>query len=288
MQMPGQIRGSPVPQQHYVQNPVPYRNPIHQETTRKRSHKSSSRQAVPQQQEDNEPSGDELDDISARDIAMARYKRNHDYFSEIFTPYNADSIEPPPLDISQSKEELLRLIDEQKQKSKEQQEEHENRLDQFRQERDQFWKSLANLKEATSIEAIDKAAQAMAETINGKVEHNTENVNVIQIPGLKEEPILPPTQPQTPHQPSTSTSSQGTPNQQQQQQHKVEEEKGNETNNNDVDMFTNFDENTDDNNDFFNEMVNTGQDDDDPSVSEFLNSDMDFEQPEKQDDDMQE
>jgi hypothetical protein len=36
-----------------------------------------------------EPSGDELDDISARDIAMARYKRNHDYLSEIFTPYNA-------------------------------------------------------------------------------------------------------------------------------------------------------------------------------------------------------
>lgn len=32
---------------------------------------------------------DELDDISARDIAMARYKRNHDYLSEIFTPYNA-------------------------------------------------------------------------------------------------------------------------------------------------------------------------------------------------------
>jgi hypothetical protein len=30
-----------------------------------------------------------LDDISARDIAMARYKRNHDYLSEIFTPYNA-------------------------------------------------------------------------------------------------------------------------------------------------------------------------------------------------------
>jgi hypothetical protein len=35
---------------------------------------------------------DELDDISARDIAMARYKRNHDYFSEIFTPYNAGNV----------------------------------------------------------------------------------------------------------------------------------------------------------------------------------------------------
>ena len=35
---------------------------------------------------------DELDDISARDIAMARYKRNHDYLSEIFTPYSAGNI----------------------------------------------------------------------------------------------------------------------------------------------------------------------------------------------------
>jgi hypothetical protein len=61
-------------------------------------------------------------------------------------------------------------------------------------------------------------------------------------------------------------------------------------NDDDVDMFTNFDQSPpaadDDGNDFFNEMVNTG--DDDPSVSEFLNSDMDFDQPEKQDDHMQE
>lgn len=76
------------------------------------------------------PLVDELDDISARDIAMARYKRNHDYLSEIFTPYNAcnykhtlfyykhvlltlvfvASILSPPLDISQSKQELEQQI----------------------------------------------------------------------------------------------------------------------------------------------------------------------------------
>lgn len=72
---------------------------------------------------------DELDDISARDIAVARYKRNHDYLSEIFTPYKAgkqkhrmflfflllifcflEHIVPPPLEIQQSKEELEKLI----------------------------------------------------------------------------------------------------------------------------------------------------------------------------------
>ena len=80
---------------------------------------------------------DELDDISARDIAMARYKRNHDYLSEIFTPYSAGnipykyvnicisirllalkhslgffvaSIVPPPLEIPQSKEDITKSI----------------------------------------------------------------------------------------------------------------------------------------------------------------------------------
>lgn len=57
---------------------------------------------------------------------MARYKRNHDYLSEIFTPYNAcklhpsnilliltlfvASITPAALDFSQTKEELEKQI----------------------------------------------------------------------------------------------------------------------------------------------------------------------------------
>jgi len=41
-----------------------------------------------QMQEDTEePSGDELDFLTARDVAIARYKRNHDYVAEVFSPY---------------------------------------------------------------------------------------------------------------------------------------------------------------------------------------------------------
>ncbi|RCH79878.1 hypothetical protein CU098_007856, partial [Rhizopus stolonifer] len=68
------------------------------------------RQSMSAPEEMEELSGDELDDISARDIAIARYKRNHDYLSEIFTPYKAEYIIPPPLEIQQSKEELEKLI----------------------------------------------------------------------------------------------------------------------------------------------------------------------------------
>ncbi|CAO3685198.1 unnamed protein product [Rhizopus stolonifer] len=82
------------------------------------------RQSMSAPEEMEELSGDELDDISARDIAIARYKRNHDYLSEIFTPYKAEYIIPPPLEIRQSKEELEKLIQEHEQKIVEQERLH--------------------------------------------------------------------------------------------------------------------------------------------------------------------
>ncbi|CAO3627955.1 unnamed protein product [Cunninghamella echinulata] len=248
---------------------------------------------------------------------MARYKRNHNYLSEIFTPYTADSIVPPTLDISQNKEDLLNIINEQKQKAKEQQDQHNEKIKQFNIESENFWKSLDLLNDADTIEKIEKAAQEISETLESKLEHHTENVYAIQIPGLKDEPIvtpLPPSQQQQPQQqpqpsqmtvqqqqqtPTSHPSQQASPLLQQQPtsinpshlpssiQQQVPS-----NGDDDVDMYTNFDHNPtndDDTNDFFNEMVNTGQDDDDddgPSVSEFLNSDMDYEQPEKQDDEI--
>ncbi|RUS29737.1 hypothetical protein BC938DRAFT_480301, partial [Jimgerdemannia flammicorona] len=75
--------------------------------SRKRS--SQKQKSLPQGQfneEGEDPSGDELDDISARDIAMARYKRNHDYLAEVFSPYPISAITGPALDLPLDKEEL--------------------------------------------------------------------------------------------------------------------------------------------------------------------------------------
>ena len=135
------------------------------------------------------------------------------------------------------------------------------------------------------------------------MEHIKENVQSIPIPGLEQDepPLV--QQPQS----SRNDNQQHHNNQQQEQQHhqngfvadfmnaRVAATGGNgngTSSNGDIpssgsmNMFgsygttsSNTDQPVDDNqNDFFDEMVNTGQDDDGGSVSEFLNSDMDFEQ----------
>lgn len=46
-----------------------------------------AQQQAQAQEDAEEPSGDELDFLTAKDVAIARYKRNHDYIAEVFSPY---------------------------------------------------------------------------------------------------------------------------------------------------------------------------------------------------------
>ncbi|OAD03192.1 hypothetical protein MUCCIDRAFT_156073, partial [Mucor lusitanicus CBS 277.49] len=159
-----------------------------------------------------EPSGDELDDISARDIAMARYKRNHDYLSEIFTPYNAASIVPPPLDISQTKEEIEKQIEEFKEKTCTQKKEHDEKMLRLEQEQQKFWTLMNKLNESHTLESIDEAANTLAKELGLQIDHSSQNVKAVAIPGIEEDTPAQPQQQQM-QQPQSS------PQQQQQQQH---------------------------------------------------------------------
>lgn len=47
-----------------------------------------AQQQAQAQEDAEEPSGDELDFLTARDVAIARYRRNHDYIAEVFSPYS--------------------------------------------------------------------------------------------------------------------------------------------------------------------------------------------------------
>ncbi|KAI8084012.1 uncharacterized protein B0P05DRAFT_535839 [Gilbertella persicaria] len=196
-----------------------------------------------------EPSGDELDDISARDIAMARYKRNHDYLSEIFTPYNAASIVPPSLELSQTKEELEKQIKEYKEKTQQQQDAYQKRLASLEKEQEQFWSKMNQLNQASTLDSINHVVAQLAQEMGVQIEHSTHNLKVVPIPGIEE------------HQPLQEQS--------QTQDHIMEETKSEpKSTQNNMDMY--FEKDGEENNDsFFNEMVNT---DDDPSVSEFLNT----------------
>ncbi|KAI9498332.1 hypothetical protein BDB00DRAFT_799864 [Zychaea mexicana] len=250
--------------------------------------------------EDNdEPSGDELDDISARDIAMARYKRNHDYLSEIFTPYSAASIVPPPLEVPQRKEDLEKAIENEDKAICERTAEYDQRLKTLKQKQDDYWSLLTQLDKADNIEQLSATAEQFKITTGINLEHVKENVHAIPIPGLEQdEPPVPQTMQRQPG--STGSSRPGDHHQQNgyvadfmnAQQGGTDSNNGHHhqvSSSGPMNMFGSYapsdsntnqpvDDDDDNQNDFFDEMVNTGQDDDGGSVSEFLNADMDFEQ----------
>ncbi|KAI8997278.1 hypothetical protein BDB01DRAFT_28505 [Pilobolus umbonatus] len=150
----------------------------------------STRPNLPVSDEVDEPSGDELDDISARDIAMARYKRNHDYLSEIFTPYNASSILPPPLDISQSKEELKKQIDQYKERTQSDNVRCKERIASLEKEYSLFWQKMNDLNEANSLESIEDATRSLSKDMNSVVEHNPHNVKILSIPDVNDDELM--------------------------------------------------------------------------------------------------
>ncbi|KAK4516108.1 uncharacterized protein ATC70_011070 [Mucor velutinosus] len=295
--IPGQIGINPTPQ-HYLQQQQQqqqYRNQALNDSHRKRSQAKSSRQSAAMADDADEPSGDELDDISARDIAMARYKRNHDYLSEIFTPYNAASIVPPPLDINQTKEEIQKQIEEFKVKTSRQKEERDKKMLRLEEEQQKFWTLMNKLNESNTLESINEAANTLAEELGLRIDHSSQNVKAMAIPGIEEDLPAQPQQQQILNQQQPSQSS---PQQQQQIEESSADNKDSlqdhsmmDVDNQNNSSTTNLDENNqhskqqeDDNMDmyfkdgeeeegatdsFFNEMVNA---DDDPSVSEFLNT----------------
>ncbi|KAG0791516.1 hypothetical protein G6F22_006116 [Rhizopus arrhizus] len=226
-------------QQQQQQQQQQYRNqnPLMTKRVPQPQPNNKLRQNMPVPEELEEPSGDELDDISARDIAVARYKRNHDYLSEIFTPYKAEHIVPPPLEIQQSKEELEKLIQEHDQKLVEQEKLHQEKLSKFQKEHEQFIQSMNQLNQASTLESIEQASDFIAKEMNVQIEQRMEQVKIVPIPGIKEDAG------------------------------KEQEEKQVVDQDNNMDIY--FDERTEEN-DFFNDMVNT---DDDPTVSEFINTD---------------
>ncbi|KAI7903795.1 uncharacterized protein BX663DRAFT_505261 [Cokeromyces recurvatus] len=214
-----------------------------------------------------EPSGDELDDISARDIAMARYKRNHDYLSEIFTPYNAAHIVTPALDISQSKEELEKQIEECKERDIQQKKKMEEKLASIESEQEKFWKCINQLKNATTLESIEEVTKNITKELGIEIKHRTNNVNILSIPELEKQEEKEKEALLLQQQQQQQALIENANNQRQQT---MEEVISNNIASQGMDMYFNQREDEAETADsFFNEMVNT---DDDPAVSEFLNT----------------
>jgi hypothetical protein len=135
------------------------------------------------------------------------------------------------------------------------------------------------------MQSIDKASEDLAKEMGVKIEHRPHNVKVLSIPGIEED--LPEQTKSIEHLEQYQPQNQQQQHQQQQQTDDELRESGDQImddNNNsnningkaeddNMDMFFNDQREGDDEegagDSFFNEMVNA---DDDPSVSEFLNT----------------
>ncbi|KAF9167921.1 hypothetical protein DFQ26_002375 [Actinomortierella ambigua] len=149
---------------------------------RKQSHKKQAnpqatlqaqlqhQQLLAQQQEDaEEPSGDELDFLTTRDVAIARYKRNHDYMAEVFSPYPATAIIPNQYDYQQSIEFFKTLqakhgddLDELKQS-------HDDKIKRFKAEAEVFYRGMLELKQATTVQEVVTANERVESFVGTKV-----------------------------------------------------------------------------------------------------------------------
>ncbi|KAG0047392.1 hypothetical protein BGZ83_007540 [Gryganskiella cystojenkinii] len=135
------------PQQQHSQQP--------QMTPQQQAQVMAQREA--QMQEDaEEPSGDELDFLTARDVAIARYKRNHDYIAEVFSPYPTSRIIPPHVEYQKSIEFLKSLgkTTQQDDALDQLKTEHDEKIKKFKAEAAVFYKGLEDLKQATSVQDV--------------------------------------------------------------------------------------------------------------------------------------
>ncbi|KAF9978387.1 hypothetical protein BGZ73_002566 [Actinomortierella ambigua] len=178
--VPAQIPGQPI-----QQPPQPTGAPQRLASInggRKQSHKKQAnpqatlqaqlqhQQMLAQQQEDaEEPSGDELDFLTTRDVAIARYKRNHDYMAEVFSPYPATAIIPNQYDYQQSIEFFKTLqgrhgddLDELKQN-------HDEKIKKFKADAEVFYRGMLELKQATTVQEVVTANERVESFVGAKV-----------------------------------------------------------------------------------------------------------------------
>ncbi|RIA89418.1 hypothetical protein C1645_824875 [Glomus cerebriforme] len=132
-------------------------------------------------EEADEPSGDEIDNLKFREVAMSRFKRNHDYISEIFSAYSVSSIIPPTSvyqekNIDELKQQLaVHQADIEKLNS-----EHSEKIEEFKRHSNILSKSMNDLSKCNTMEELVKLQERTEKELDIVIQpHNP--VTLIQI-----------------------------------------------------------------------------------------------------------
>ncbi|KAF9362670.1 hypothetical protein BGX34_005735 [Mortierella sp. NVP85] len=140
-----------------------------------------AQQQAQAQEDAEEPSGDELDFLTARDVAIARYRRNHDYIAEVFSPYSIEY---------EKSIEFLRTLNTRSEFDVDAVKlEHDEKIKRFKAEAGVFYKGLEELKQATTVKEVF-AANGRVETFKGMTVQPYTVLRQVELP--KDETILTP------------------------------------------------------------------------------------------------
>ncbi|CAG8689818.1 10235_t:CDS:10, partial [Acaulospora morrowiae] len=108
-------------------------------------------------EETDEPSGDELDNLKLREVSMSRFKRNHEYLSEIFSAYSISNIIPPESPYqSLNVEELKQRLADGEAEIEKMKSENAEKMRKFSIESNILSKSIQEIKKCTSLEELTK------------------------------------------------------------------------------------------------------------------------------------
>ncbi|OAQ25943.1 hypothetical protein K457DRAFT_737102 [Linnemannia elongata AG-77] len=181
--VPGPPGGQAGPQRLASVNSGAYGNQRHEKKSSHKKHQQQQQHQQPQmtpqqhaqvlaqqqaqaQEDAEEPSGDELDFLTAKDVAVARYKRNHDYIAEVFSPYPTSRIIPPRPEFQQSITFLKSLSEKHNDDLDAAKTEHTEKIKKFKAEATVLYKGLEELKQATTVQEVF-AANERVETFKG-------------------------------------------------------------------------------------------------------------------------
>ncbi|KAF9102670.1 hypothetical protein BGX29_004339 [Mortierella sp. GBA35] len=181
--VPGPPGGQPGPQRLASVNSGAYGSQRHEKKSSHKKHQQQQQHQQPQmtpqqhaqvmaqqqaqaQEDAEEPSGDELDFLTAKDVAVARYKRNHDYIAEVFSPYPTSRIIPVRPEYQQSIAFLKSLSEKHNDDLEAAKAEHDEKIKKFKAEATVLYKGLEELKQATTVQEVF-AANERVETFKG-------------------------------------------------------------------------------------------------------------------------
>ncbi|KAG9295475.1 hypothetical protein G9A89_013504 [Geosiphon pyriformis] len=134
---------------------------------RGKSAKNKAAAAAAAAEEADDPSGDEFDNIKPRDVALARYKMNHDFIEEIFSPHSTSSIklEPSPYE-TLNIDELKQKVAENKAAIETTTNLHAEKINNFKERSAAMFRSVNDIKNCSNIEEIENLQKTMEKNFN--------------------------------------------------------------------------------------------------------------------------